>query len=153
MQLYLAAIFVFLFDQISKAIIISKFSLGESIKVLGNFLYFTYVQNTGIAFGFLAGQKFLILLNALIVIFIVVFFKEKFSENKKWNNLFLGLIVGGAVGNIVDRLRFSYVIDFIDLRFWPVFNVADSFICIGVALYAIAMFVEPENLSGENKKM
>jgi signal peptidase II len=117
-----------LLDQATKAIAAVKLSSGISIPAIGGLVSFTLVENTGAGFGLFRNQVFILVLISLAAISFTVFYILK----KKPVYYFpLALILGGAVGNLIDRLRFGHVIDFIDLHWWPVFNVADSCITIG----------------------
>ena len=101
-----------------------------------NFKYFTFTTNTGAAFGIFQNYNFVFILISLIVIFSLLYYYQNYT--KKYLIAF-GLILGGAIGNLVDRLIFGHVIDFIDLKFWPIFNIADSAVTIGfiILLYQI----------------
>lgn len=117
---------IILFDQLSK-FLVDTF-LTNSITVIPYVLNFTYVQNTGASFGMLQQYGHLLLWISVIIIGLLLYHFDSFEENHlPW----VGLILGGAVGNLIDRLVHGYVIDFIDFRIWPVFNVADSAITIG----------------------
>ena len=108
----------------------------RSIPLLGNYIRLTYVENRGAAFGLLQDQTaFFILVGLVVIVVIIASYRQ--IANPSWSlNLCLGLQMGGALGNLADRIRFGYVVDFFDLTVWPVFNVADSAICVGVALLA-----------------
>jgi signal peptidase II len=138
------------FDQYTKMIIHSSFDLGESIRVIDNFFNLTYVRNTGAAFG-IFGQshplfrQIFFLSIPPIAVFIIVLFLYNLPSTEKLEIFALSIISGGAIGNYVDRIRFGYVIDFLDFHFrdtysWPAFNVADSAIVIGVAILTLLMF-------------
>ncbi len=121
-------------DQLAKYSVTSCFVPGESLPVLPPLLHLSYVRNTGAAFGLLKGQQALFILCTLLVIGWIVWEflrKRPIPAAVVWG---YALILGGSVGNLIDRLRVGYVIDFIDLRVWPVFNLGDSAITIGVAL-------------------
>ena len=89
--------------------------------------YFSFTKNYGAAFGLFQGYRWLFVIVAIIVALLIF-------KYRKLNNLALGLLLGGTIGNLIDRLVYGYVIDFIDLGFWPSFNLADSFSTIGVFL-------------------
>jgi signal peptidase II len=108
----------------------------RSIPLLGEYIRLTYVQNRGAAFGLLQDQTTFFILVGVIVIVVIIASYRQLKEPGWLLNLCLGLQMGGALGNLVDRIRYGYVVDFVDLTFWPVFNVADSAICVGVALLA-----------------
>ena len=121
-------------DQLTKLAVTASFRPGDSLPVLPPVLYFSYVQNTGAAFGMLRGQQAVFVVCSLLIIAWIV---REFLAGPRldaWTRWGYALILGGAAGNLIDRVRFGHVIDFIDLRVWPVFNVGDSAITIGVAL-------------------
>lgn len=122
-------------DQLSKFLIITRCIPGESIPLVPSILHLTYVQNTGAAFGLLKGQQVFFVAFSLVVIAWILW--EFFTKPARKALILWGyaLVLGGAIGNLMDRLRFGYVVDFIDLRVWPVFNVGDSAITVGVTLF------------------
>ena len=133
--LSLAALVV---DQASKLIVASWMDLGESVQVLGDFLQITYVHNPGAAFGLrLGGRIFHSIFSVAAMLFVVVLF-WRVPADDRGGRISLTLIFGGALGNILDRIRLGEVVDFLDvgagdLR-WPVFNLADAFVTVGVIL-------------------
>ena len=138
---YLLFLGLVLTDQFTKQIFMSSFDLGQSI-VVNPFLSWTYLQNTGAAFSFLAGsgmmqKSFLLVVSILVSIWIVIWTQRTPSI---YRQKLLGqfLLLSGAVGNLIDRAQYGFVIDFIDVHvnnfYWPVFNIADSLIFVGVAL-------------------
>lgn len=134
---------VLLVDRISKSFISSKLSAGQSIPIIKNVLHVTFVKNTGAAFGLFKNSTYFFIAVSIIAVVMIaailirVIKKGKFSENFPCN-LGLVLIMSGALGNLIDRVSLQYVIDFIDVRIWPVFNIADSSITIGTALLIIS---------------
>jgi len=121
-------------DRLTKQLVMARFHPGQSLPFFPPLLRLTYVQNTGAAFGVLRGQQFLFIVISVVVIGWVsreLLTRPPTEPRIAWA---YGLILGGAVGNLIDRLRLGYVVDFIDLRVWPVFNVGDSAITVGVAL-------------------
>ena len=130
-------------DQASKAIVDRTMPLYHSIPVIENVFSLTYIRNTGAAFGFLARsgelfrRTFLIGFSIAAIGFILVMLR-RLPENEKGLTIALGFILAGAVGNLIDRLLYGEVIDFLDFYWsryhWPAFNVADSFITIGVVV-------------------
>jgi len=122
-------------DRILKFIIFKNFAIGSSSPLIKNVLYITPTCNKGIAFGFFKENSMLILiaasaLTAILIIYIIVVKKPK--SNLILSGLFL--ILSGAVGNLIDRILYGHVLDFIDFRIWPVFNISDSVITIGASL-------------------
>ena len=138
---YLLFLGLVLTDQFTKQIFMSSFDLGQSI-IVNPFLSWTYLQNTGAAFSFLAGggmmqKSFLLVVSVLVSIWIVIWTQKTPSINRqKLSGQFL--LLSGAVGYLIDRAQYGFVIDFIDVHvnsfYWPVFNIADSLIFVGVAL-------------------
>jgi len=125
-------------DQLTKFIILKNFLPGDSYPIIKNSFHLSLVFNQGFAFGMLSGAPSLIwiLIYSLaigIIIFIFLFYRNSFACSKSAQVAF-SLILGGALGNLIDRVRFGYVVDFLDFRIWPVFNIADSAITIGTIL-------------------
>lgn len=162
--LYLAVISGFLvaLDQLIKMYIHTQFHLGESTVIVPNFFNLTYVRNFGAAFGFLAESHptfreafFLAMPPIALVIILAILRGVKDDDTKQI--VALSSIFGGAIGNYVDRLRFRYVIDFLDFHLnnkysWPAFNVADSAIVGGVFLLLTMMFMESRQKKNEEAK-
>ena len=143
----LTIIFLILIDQISK-LITSKYLLNSNIVLIPKFLLFSYVKNFGAAFGILEGKRVLFIVITVIVSSYLIY--ELIKSDNKFNTISLVLIISGIMGNFIDRVVFGYVRDFISFSiFNPVFNLADSFIVVGVILYIINMFVGDKN---ESKK-
>ncbi len=124
---------VVLLDQLSKTIAINFLQLNTPVTLIKNFFYLTLVHNRGAAFGMLRNQLFLFIAISIFAIFFI-FFHLREKKNSFLNKVSLSLILSGALGNLIDRLRFGYVIDFLDFRIWPVFNLADSALTIGALL-------------------
>ncbi len=135
MVYFLIVIGVILLDHLVKYLIASQMAPGESIPVLPEIFHITYVQNRGAAFSMMEGQWiFLILLPcaAILTALIIMFWKRK-----SWSicmNLAISFICGGGLGNLIDRILQGYVVDLFDFRVFPVFNIADIFICVGCGL-------------------
>lgn len=121
-------------DQLTKFLVVTTFLPGQRV-VLGHpFFHLTYVQNTGAAFGLFKGQQaFFILMSVVVIGYLVreLLIRPVMSPQVFWGCV---LILGGATGNLIDRLRLGYVIDFLGVGLWPLFNVADSAITIGIGL-------------------
>ena len=125
-------------DQLTKQVVRGHLQLDESVKVFGP-LTIHRVQNSGIAFGLFGSATAIVtVLTALAVGWMIVFFARSGARHPVLPAA-LGLLIGGSVSNLVDRVRLGHVTDFIDLRWWPAFNLADSFIVIGVAVLLIAL--------------
>jgi signal peptidase II len=125
-------------DQLTKHLVSTKLGLGDQVHVVGP-LSIHHVQNSGIAFGlFASATAAVIVLTALAVGWMLVFFARSGSRHPVLP-VALGLVIGGSVSNLVDRVRLGHVTDFLDLKFWPAFNLADSFIVVGVAILLLAL--------------
>ena len=131
-------------DQAVKYGIVSFMEMGESIPVLPGIFHITYIENPGAAFGMFANQRMIFILAALLVIVAVCAAYRRLMEESRTVRWGVALLLGGAVGNLIDRVRTGRVIDFLDFRIWPVFNIADVGICIGVALLIYTMAFERE---------
>lgn len=137
-MLYLLPLIIITLDQISKKIAVDFLKNDASIKLIGDFLQLNYAENYGAAFSILYNkQLFLIIISSITIIGIILFMY--FNKNTYIMNIALSFVIGGAIGNLIDRIRLNYVIDFIDVKFgdfydFPVFNIADSFIVIGTLL-------------------
>jgi signal peptidase II len=123
-------------DQLSKLWVRDQFALGESLPITGR-LSLTYVTNTGAAFGLLANQTFLLIVIGIASLFVILLLLRYLSPVTTLSRVAIGLMWGGALGNLIDRLRFGHVTDFIDFRLWggfhwPAFNIADAAITVGV---------------------
>jgi len=136
-------------DQFTKNVIATTMHQGQSIPVLANVFHITYVGNPGAAFGMLAYRTQFFLVITVVVLAAFVFFYRRLGNSRVLMRLSLALIVGGSLGNFVDRLRVGYVIDFLDFQVWPVFNVADMAICIGVALLCWEILRAPAKTNNE----
>ncbi|GAW92605.1 signal peptidase II [Calderihabitans maritimus] len=138
------ATLVLLLDQVTKYLVSHKMELGQSIPVLDNIFHITYIHNPGAAFGMLAYRTaFFVAITVVVVVAILIFYR-RIKENRYLLKSGLALQLGGAVGNLLDRLRYGYVIDFLDFRVWPVFNLADSAIVLGVALVCWELWRMPD---------
>lgn len=129
------ALAVIAFDQLTKWLVRTNLELGQSIPEEGLFRL-TYTTNTGGAFGIFANQTFLLALAAIIGIAAFLLYFRYLPLESTLLKVGLGLDLGGAIGNLIDRLRFGEVTDFIDVGAWPVFNIADSAIVVGTILIA-----------------
>jgi signal peptidase II len=137
MIVVLGTLFVLIVDQLTKLVVRLNFLPNQSIPVIPGIFHFTYVQNPGAAFGILPYQTTFFILVTLIIIGIVIYYSYKLRHTSALMlRLGLALQLGGALGNFLDRIRFSYVVDFFDFRIFPVFNVADIGIVLGVCLFA-----------------
>jgi signal peptidase II len=134
-------------DQVTKHVVASNLSLGEALHVLGPFSI-RHVQNSGIAFGlFSNATAAVIVVTAIAVGWMLVYFARSGGRHPVLP-VALGLVIGGSVSNLADRVRLGFVTDFLDFRYWPAFNLADSFIVIGVGILLAALLLaerEPQS--------
>ncbi len=145
---------VILLDQASKFWIQLTPSLHTSVELIPNFLYLNYIKNTGAAWSILSNQNTLLIIIAIIETIILIYFLLKVRKDKKQilYTIALSLMIGGAIGNLIDRFIFGFVRDYIDTYpfgyNFPVFNIADSALTIGVILLLIQMFIEERKEKG-----
>lgn len=121
-------------DQWVKWYVSGHMALGESIPLLPGIFHLTYIINHGAAFGILEYQHTLFLAIVALLFLAYIWLRKRIPEKPVYFPLGIGLLLGGALGNAVDRVRLSGVVDFFDFRIWPIFNVADIAICVGVGL-------------------
>lgn len=136
--------FLILVDQAIKFLVVSYMKLGESIPVLEGIFHITYIENPGAAFGLFANQRVIFIVAAALVIAAACLMYRRLMSEKVIVRWGVALLLGGAAGNLIDRVRIGRVIDFLDFRIWPVFNIADIGICIGVSLLMYALLYDKE---------
>jgi len=141
------ALLILLADQLSKRWIITHLQFGESwnpVLFLRPLVSLTYVTNTGVAFGLFPGGGGLFVGVAIVAVVGILTYYVRLSLGQWLMELSLGLMLGGAVGNLLDRLTYGHVIDFIDFKVWPVFNIADSSVVIGMTILACYLWRDRE---------
>ncbi len=146
-RIFMWSFMVLTFDWVTKQIAVETLPYAEP-QVVYPWLNWTLVYNSGAAFSFLAShagwQRWF--LSAVALIAIVFFYKwaNRLQSTEKWQRFAIALIIGGALGNVIDRLRFAYVVDFIDVHVgayhWPAFNIADSAICLGIMIILLSLW-------------
>ena len=148
-------------DQFTKILTVNNFALYESLEIVPGFFSLTYLTNKGAAFGFLASVDsswrhyfFLILASVALVLLLIAWFRLR--KEHRFYGPALALIAGGAIGNVIDRVRLGAVVDFLDFyvagHHWPAFNVADSAISVGVALFLLANYLEERKKNGKDER-
>ena len=152
-KLLVIALIVLIADQLSKQAIVASLPYPTygaehgAITVISNFFYIVHVGNTGAAWSMFSGQSLLLAVFALVTLIAIFLWRRALGLQEFKSQICFGLLCGGIVGNVIDRLCYGHVIDFIDLHFgsyaYPSFNIADSGICIGVLLYLWQSFREP----------
>ncbi|HEX9925995.1 MAG TPA: signal peptidase II [Anaerolineae bacterium] len=148
------AAIVFALDQASKFLVLQNIPLYESwsfFPALARIFRFTHITNTGAAFGMFPqlGSAFMIV--AIIVILGIVAFYHQLPTENLWVRISLGLQLGGAMGNLLDRLVHGHVVDFIDIGFWPIFNLADLSIVVGVSILSYHLWQEEDAAAQQSK--
>lgn len=140
-------------DIISKQLVLNLMLEHQSITIIKNFFYITYAKNTGVAFSFLEGKVPLIIIMTSIIIILILKYIKSTNPNK-YESISYGLILGGAIGNLIDRIIYGYVIDFLDFNLfgypYPIFNLADTAIVIGVIALIILSLIESRNQNENN---
>ncbi len=135
LALILLGLFIVFSDQLSKQLVEKYLYLGQSIPVVPEIFHITLLRNPGALFGFMPGGRWIFIIVTLVSLAIMALLMIEIPRDKLYMRLGMTLIIGGALGNLIDRLRFGYVIDFIDFRFWPVFNIADTVLCLGAVFF------------------
>ena len=125
----------------------------DTVPIIEDVFHFTYVRNEGAAFGILKDQRWVFLVVSTVAIIALSIYLWKNRNGSKLLNLGISFIVGGGIGNMIDRTLLGYVIDFLDFRLidFAIFNVADSFVCVGVGLFALAVILEEIKTSKKEK--
>ena len=144
------SLLVIVLDQLSKLWVVSEFELYQSIELMP-YLNLTYVHNKGAAFSFLSSaggwQRWFFSVISVVAVLVLLVWLKRLKSTEKLLAVSMSLILGGAIGNLYDRLAYGYVIDFLDAYYqqwhWPVFNIADSAIVLGVGLMLLDMFITP----------
>jgi len=140
----ITSIVLTIIDQISKIVVVNLLDTNNNIQLIKNFFYLTYAQNNGAAFSILTGQRILLILITLLIIGMLIYYLKKNFNQDKLNKIAFSLVIGGSIGNLIDRIVRGYVVDFIDFKIFgynfPIFNLADTFITIGVIILIIIAF-------------
>ena len=151
MYFYLISLVIVLLDQLTKLLVVWSMRLGRNIPIVPGFFDLTFVLNPGAAFSLFATlpewirNPFFILISVAAAVLIVAY-RSRYVRENRLASVSLALILGGAIGNLIDRLRYGVVVDFLDAHIyeyhWPIFNMADSAISVGVTLLFIEMLLE-----------
>ena len=143
----LIALGTVILDQVSKLLIVEYLDPTEPFVIIKGIFRFTYVENDGAAFGMLDDHRWVFMLLSVIGIAALLVYLWKFAPQSRLSNTAIAFIIGGGIGNMIDRVRLGYVIDFIDFYAFPgawkwVFNVADSFVCIGAGMLILYLVLD-----------
>ena len=139
---------VVILDQVTKHLIWQGLPLGRQIVIIPGLFSLSYVQNTGAAWGILSGLSHWLVLMSIVILALLLLLRRHFMADTRLHRVATGLMIAGIVGNLIDRVRLGYVVDFMDF-YWkqshfPAFNVADSAICIGVGIYIVSQYFARE---------
>lgn len=154
-KIILISLLTLCIDILTKQLVLNTLIEHQSIPIIKDFFSITYAKNTGVAFSFLEGKVPLIILTTgIIVVFIIKYIAT--TKTNKLETICYGLIIGGAAGNLIDRIIYGYVIDFLDFNIFnysfPIFNMADTAIVIGIFLLLISSFIESRKENEHNSK-
>jgi signal peptidase II len=146
MLVLLLGLVILILDQLTKQWIRSSYTYGDSHPIIEGLFNLVYVRNDGAAWNLLSGHSIILILVSVVVLVLLIIYRRSFLQEQFSHKILLGLMVGGIVGNLIDRIRFGWVTDFLDFHIgthhWPAFNVADSAICIAVSLYIITNMLD-----------
>lgn len=152
---YILAIIVIIIDQWTKWLIDKRMELYESIPIIENFFYITSHRNKGAAWGILQGQMAFFYIITVVVIVGIIYYMQKHAMDNRLLAISLSLLLGGAIGNFIDRLVRKEVVDFLDFIIFtydfPIFNIADSALTIGVFLFIIVTFLDEKKAKKGHK--
>lgn len=152
---YIIAMVIVVIDQLSKWIVVKTMEYGDSTAVIENFFYITSHRNQGAAWGILQGQMPLFYIITVVVVIGIIYYMQSYAKESKLLTVSLSLILGGALGNFIDRLFRKEVVDFFDFMIfrydYPIFNIADSSLVVGVFLFIIATIID-EKKKGKVKQ-
>ena len=139
--LAVTAVVIYVADQVTKALIVAGLDVGERVQVIGDLVWFWHLRNTGAAFSLLPGAIWLFIPITVIAIGMVAWFHRQFRERSPWIHVVLGAVLGGTLGNLTDRLRLGYVVDFVSVGIgnlrWPAFNIADPSVVLGIGFLVL----------------
>lgn len=145
MMVLCLSLIVALSVQFTKLAIQTRFDLGERLEIIPGFFNLSYVRNTGAAWGVLQGLNHWLVGLSVVILAVIIIFRRHFITDTMVHRIATGLMLGGIVGNLIDRVKLGYVVDFLDFHLgghhFPSFNVADSAICVGVGFYLLSQFL------------
>lgn len=148
-KLSIYTIILILLDQISKILISNILILNEEINIIKNFFNITYVKNIGAAFSIFEGKQIFLVITSILVLIIIYYFLINKNDLKKLEIISYSLIISGIIGNLIDRIIYQSVIDFLSFKlinyYFPIFNLADTFIVIGSIIYIIIILKEEQH--------
>ncbi|MGI6703097.1 MAG: signal peptidase II [Clostridia bacterium] len=143
---WIVVIAVLVADRVTKFLCLQYLVPLGTVPVINGVFHLTYVENTGAAFGMLQGKNWFFIPAVILVSIVLVYLIWSMKDASRYMRISLALILGGAIGNLIDRLWLGYVVDFLDFRVWPVFNVADSCVVVGAVLLGYLVVVKGEGI-------
>lgn len=148
-KIFIIALIVLFLDQITKFLVSNLLNLDKSLKIISGFFSLTYTRNYGAAWSMMWDKRIILIIISLVALVLVSYIIYKEKKLTLYKNIYYGFLIGGIVGNLLDRIIHGYVIDFLDFNIFgynfPIFNLSDSFIVIGVLLIFIESFVGGKN--------
>ena len=134
-------------DQLTKWLTVVNLAEYESFPLWQDVLHFTYVKNTGMAFGMLKDHRWVFMVFSTIAIVALIVYLFRFRPESRWMQVSMAMIIGGGIGNMIDRVLLGYVVDFIDFTLidFAIFNVADSFVCVGAGILIVCLLIDVKN--------
>lgn len=156
MLILIIGLLVLLLDQLTKQAVRANLVYGESRPVIEGFFNLVYVRNDGAAWNILSGHGLVLIMISAGVLVLLIVYRRHFLEEQLSHKILFGLMIAGIAGNLIDRIRFGWVTDFLDFEFgsyhYPSFNVADSAICIAVVFYIILNFFEKKGEAADRRE-
>jgi signal peptidase II len=151
------AVLILVADQVTKALVAANLGHREVVPVLGDVVRLWHVRNTGAAFSLLPGATWIFIPVTIVALGMVAWFHRSLRARRPWIHVVLGAVLGGTLGNLVDRVRLGYVVDWIDVGLgtlrWPTFNVADPAVVLGILTLVVYLtFVEGDRAAGESSR-
>ncbi len=141
-MLWIVVVLGIFIDQLSKVWVVNTLPFGQTIPVIGDFFSLRYIHNEGAAWSILNGRVGLLTILTVVITIVVLVVWHRTPKEKKWMRFAFALLVAGAVGNIIDRVRLGYVVDFLQLPNWPIFNIADCLLVVSVVMLCILVLLE-----------
>ena len=133
-------------DQLTKWLAVTLLQGNPSVPIIPGALQLTYLENPGAAFGILTNQRVLFLILTAVIVGVMIYLYFSLRNKKSLTAISLGIVVSGAIGNFIDRFMQGTVTDFLDFRIWPIFNIADICICVGLALICYFVIIKGEDI-------
>ena len=132
MTVFSIALIAVLIDQITKLLIKTNFQLNQGIPLVKDVFHLRYIRNFGAGFGIMQQQTWILIFISITVIGVILYYLDRIKDKDVLLQFLVGFVLGGTIGNLIDRIAYGSVIDFLDFRIWPVFNFADGFVTIGI---------------------